>query len=219
MCPVSERRTDPDVSLPASPAADLLVVGLGNPGREYAGSRHNLGWSAVDAFARDSGIELSRKRWQGKVGTGTITGTRVWLLEPETYMNESGRSVKKALHDLDLPLERVWVVHDELDIPLGRLRIRVGGSAAGNNGVRSIIGALGGDGFPRFRIGIGKAAYKGSVAGVRHVLGGFRGRDAEVAAQVVLGTARAIRTGVEEGLDRAMNRFNREDWLQEEQEV
>lgn len=207
------------MSIPASPASGLLVVGLGNPGREFASSRHNLGWAAVDAFARDAGIDLSRKRWQGKVGSGTITGTKVWLLEPQTFMNESGRSVRKALHDLDLPLEQVWVVHDELDIPLGRLRIRVGGSAAGNNGVRSIIGALGGDGFARFRIGIGKAAHKGSAAGVRHVLGGFRGRDAEVAGQVVMGTARAIRTGIEEGLDRAMNRFNRQDWLEEEQEA
>jgi len=213
------RRTEPDVSVTPSPPSELLVVGLGNPGREYAESRHNLGWAAVDAFARDAGIEVSRKRWQGKVGAGTITGTKVWLLEPQTYMNESGRSVKKALHDLELSLDRVWVVHDELDIPLGRLRIRVGGSAAGNNGVRSIIGALGGDGFVRFRIGIGKAAHKGSAAGVRHVLGGFRGPDAEVASQVVLGTARAIRTGIEEGLDRTMNRNNREDWLEEEHEV
>ena len=207
------------MSLAPSPGTDLLVVGLGNPGPEYAGSRHNLGWSVVDTFARDAGIDLSRKRWHGKVGSGTVAGTRVWLLKPQTYMNESGRSVKKALHDLELPLERVWVVHDELDIPLGRLRIRVGGSAAGNRGVRSIIGALGGDGFVRFRIGIGKAAHKGSEAGVRHVLGGFRGRDADAAAQVVLGTARALRTGVEQGLERAMNRYNREDWLEEEQEA
>ncbi len=207
------------MSTPVPPASDLLVVGLGNPGREYAQSRHNLGWAAVDAFARDAGIELSRRRWRGKVGAGTITGTGVWLLKPQTYMNESGSSVKKALHDLELPLEHVWVVHDELDIPLGRLRIRTGGSAAGNNGVRSIIGALGGDGFVRFRIGIGKAAHKGREAGVRHVLGGFRGRDAELAAQVVRGTARALRTGVEQGLERAMNRFNREDWLEEDQEA
>jgi PTH1 family peptidyl-tRNA hydrolase len=216
---VHERRTEPDVSVPASAPSDLLVVGLGNPGREYADSRHNLGWAAVDAFARDAGIELSRRRWQGKVGSGTITGTKVWLLEPQTFMNESGRSVKKALHDLELPLDRVWVVHDELDIPLGRLRIRIGGSAAGNNGVRSIIGALGGDGFVRFRIGIGKASHKGREAGVRHVLGGFRGPDAEMAAQVVLGTSRALRNGVEEGLDRAMNHYNRVDWLEEEQDA
>lgn len=207
------------MSVPPSPSSDLLVVGLGNPGPEYARSRHNLGWAVVDTFAREAGIDLSRKRWNGKVGSGTIAGTRVWVLKPQTFMNESGRSVKKALHDLELPLDRVWVVHDELDIPLGRLRIRTGGSAAGNNGVRSIIGALGADGFVRFRIGIGKAAHKGSEAGVRHVLGGFRGRDAEAAEQVVLGTARALRTGVEEGLERAMNRNNREDWLQEEQEA
>ncbi|MBO0707521.1 MAG: aminoacyl-tRNA hydrolase [Candidatus Dormibacteraeota bacterium] len=207
------------MSASRSPSSDLLVVGLGNPGPEFAGSRHNMGWSVVDAFARDAGMDLSRRRWYGKVGNGTIAGTRVWLLKPQTYMNESGRSVKKALHDLELPLERVWVVHDELDIPLGRLRIRIGGSAAGNNGVRSIIGALGGDGFVRFRVGIGKAARKGSEAGVRHVLSTFRGRDADAAAQVVLGTAKALRTGVEEGLERAMNRYNREDWLQEEHEA
>ena len=197
----------------------LLWVGLGNPEPGMSRNRHNIGFMAVDTIAIRHGFGPWRQRFKGLVSEGSIAGEKILALKPQTYMNESGRSVKKALHDLGLPLERVWVVHDELDIPLGRLRIRVGGSAAGNNGVRSIIGALGGDGFPRFRIGIGKAAYKGSVAGVRHVLGGFRGRDAEVASQVVLGTARAIRTGVEEGLDRAMNRFNREDWLQEEQEV
>lgn len=218
-CPAFREGESIPVSASHPTASDLLVVGLGNPGPEFVNSRHNLGWAVVDAFARDAGIDVSRRRWLGRVGSGTIAGSTVWLLKPQTYMNESGRSVKKALHDLDLPLDRVWVIHDELDIPLGRLRIRLGGSAAGNNGVRSIIGALADPGFVRFRVGIGKAAHKGHDAGVRHVLGGFQGTDAEVAGQVVLATARAVRTGVVEGLDRAMNRYNREDWLREEQEV
>ncbi|MGH7922436.1 MAG: aminoacyl-tRNA hydrolase [Candidatus Dormibacteraceae bacterium] len=201
----------------APPASSVLVVGLGNPGAEYAGSRHNIGWTVLDAFARDTGIDVSRKRWSGKVGSGAVGGTRVWLLQPQTFMNESGRSVKKALHDLELPIDRIWVVHDELDLPLGRLRIRIGGSAAGNNGIRSIIGALGGrDGFVRFRVGIGKAQHRGREAGVKHVLSTFRGQDAEAARQAVQGTAAAVRTAIEEGLERAMTRYNRRDGLEDE---
>lgn len=206
----------PRESADPSPASEILVVGLGNPGSEYVHSRHNLGWEIVEALGRSTHIDISRKRWEGRVGRGEVAGKTVWLLEPQTYMNESGRSVKKALHDLDLPLEQVWVVHDELDLPLGRLRIRVGGSSAGNNGIRSIIGSLGGrDGFVRFRVGIGKAERKGREAGVRHVLGGFRGADADVARQAVDGTVAALRTALEEGLERAMNRYNRKDALEE----
>jgi peptidyl-tRNA hydrolase, PTH1 family len=192
-----------------APAEDLVIVGLGNPGPEFAGSRHNLGWSAVEAFGRKAGIELSRRRWRSRVGSGEVAGRRVWVLEPQTYMNLSGRAVSAAAQDLEVGLESVWVVHDELDLPLGRLRIRTGGSAAGNNGVRSIIGALHGDGFVRFRIGIGKPAGRGSEAGVRHVLGKPTPREREVTDAVVAGVADALALAVESGLDRAMNVYNR----------
>jgi PTH1 family peptidyl-tRNA hydrolase len=204
----SSDRARPADSSPAA-ADDLVIVGLGNPGPEFAGSRHNLGWRAVEAFGRKAGIDVSRQRWRSRVGSAELAGRRVWILEPQTYMNLSGRAVAAAVHDLDVGLESVWVVHDELDLPLGRLRIRTGGSAAGNNGIRSIIGALHGDAFVRFRIGIGKPQRRGSEAGVRHVLGKPSPREREVVEAVVAGVADALALAVESGLDRAMNVYNR----------
>jgi PTH1 family peptidyl-tRNA hydrolase len=203
------------MSSPATdfPSPEILVVGLGNPGPEYAETRHNVGWMAADEFAARAGIDLSRKRWHGRVGRGTVGAHHVWVLEPQTFMNLSGRSVKEARRDLELSLEQIWVVHDELDLPLGRLRIRIGGSAAGNNGIKSIIGSLGEGGFVRFRIGVDKPAHRGSASGVRHVLAPLRGPDRERAMVAIGGAAAALRTALEEGLDRAMNFYNRRNAL------
>ncbi|MGH7866936.1 MAG: aminoacyl-tRNA hydrolase, partial [Candidatus Dormibacteraceae bacterium] len=124
---------------------NLLVVGLGNPGAEYVGTRHNLGWACLERLAGLVGAEFDRKRWHSRLAQASFSGHHLWLIEPQTFMNLSGRAVAAAVKDLAIENEAVWVVHDELDLPLGRLRIRRGGSSAGHNGIRSIAGALGGD--------------------------------------------------------------------------
>ncbi len=198
------------MSTPAqTPDADLVVLGLGNPGPEYARTRHNLGWACLDAFAAKAGIELSRKRWRSRTGCGTVAGQRIWLLKPQTFMNLSGRAAFEAARDLGVGPESVWVVYDEMDLPLCRLRIRRGGSAAGHNGVRSVIASLHSDGFVRFRVGVGKPGRSGSVAGVGHVLGGFSKGEEEVIGTVIDGVSTALLTAVREGLTRAMDLYNR----------
>ncbi|HEY4024781.1 MAG TPA: aminoacyl-tRNA hydrolase [Candidatus Dormibacteraeota bacterium] len=192
-----------------TPDSDLIVVGLGNPGPEYAHTRHNLGWACLEAFAARTGIDLSRRRWRSRMGCGVVAGRRVWLLEPHTFMNLSGRAVFEAARDLDVGPESIWVVYDEMDLPLCRLRLRVGGSAAGHNGIRSIMASLHSDAFVRFRVGVGKQHAPGSGAGVSHVLGRFSRREAEVLDVVTRGVASALETAVTEGLTRAMDLYNR----------
>lgn len=192
-----------------TPDTDLVLVGLGNPGPEYRHTRHNLGWACLERFAAKNRLELSRRRWRSRVGCGEVAGRRVWLLEPQTYMNLSGRAVFEATRDLEVGADSVWVVYDEMDLPLCRLRIRVGGSAAGHNGIRSLIASLHSDAFVRFRVGVGKQARSGSSAGVGHVLGRFSGQEAEVIDRVIEGAAAALQTALEEGLTRAMDLYNR----------
>ena len=189
--------------------SDVLLVGLGNPGPEYSRSRHNLGWACLERFAGRSGIELSRKRWRSRMGCGEVAGRRLWLLEPQTYMNLSGRAVFEAVRDLELGPDNVWVVYDEMDLPLCRLRIKKGGSSAGHRGIESIIASLHSDAFVRFRVGVGKQPWPGSRAGADHVLGKFSSREAEALGSVIDGVAAAMETAVKDGLTRAMDLYNR----------
>jgi PTH1 family peptidyl-tRNA hydrolase len=152
-------------------------------------------------------VKIDRKRWQSLVGRSESRG--VWFVLPQTYMNLSGEAVAKALRDTKLTPEQLWVVHDELDLPLCRIRIRRGGSGAGHNGVLSIISALGTPDFVRFRVGIGKPARKGSPAGRSYVLGRFTKAEAERVPAIVDGVATALELALDAGLERAMERFNR----------
>jgi PTH1 family peptidyl-tRNA hydrolase len=190
-------------------AGDLVVVGLGNPGPEYSRTRHNIGLHCVEAFGERLGIQLTRRRWRSRVGSALVAGRRVWLLEPETFMNLSGRAVREAVRDLEVSQDCLWVVHDEMDLPLCRLRIRVDGSDAGHNGIRSIVAALGSDGFVRFRVGVGKQPAPGSTVGARHVLGRFSRAESEVVESVVRGVACALDAALKQGLTRAMDLYNR----------
>jgi PTH1 family peptidyl-tRNA hydrolase len=186
---------------------ERLIVGLGNPEADYADTRHNLGFACVRELARRLGTKIERKRWQSLVGHSEARA--VWLVMPQTYMNLSGHAVAKALRDTNLKPEQLWVVHDELDLPLCRLRIRRGGSGAGHNGVLSIISALGTPDFIRFRVGIGKPARKGSPAGRSYVLGRFTKAEAERMPTIVDGVATAMVVALDAGIERAMERFNR----------
>src|SRR6266852_8829257 len=186
---------------------EQLIVGLGNPESDYADTRHNLGFACVRELAGRMGVKIERKRWQSLVGHSE--SRRVWFVLPQTYMNLSGEPVATALRDTNLSTQQLWVVHDELALPLCRMRIRRGGSGAGHNGVLSIINALGTPDFARFRVGIGKPARKGSPAGRSYVLGRFTKAEAEQVPSIVDGVADALELALEAGMERAMERFNR----------
>ncbi len=186
---------------------ELLIVGLGNPERDYGATRHNMGFTCVRELARRWGVEIHQRLWHSSVGHSASRG--VWLVLPQTYMNDSGRAVAAALRSRGLEPSRTWVVHDELDLPLCRMRIRLGGSGAGHNGVLSIITALQTDEFVRFRVGVGKPAGKGSPAGIRHVLGRFNKEETKSLPSVVKGVADSLELALDEGLERAMDRYNR----------
>jgi PTH1 family peptidyl-tRNA hydrolase len=151
-----------------------LVVGLGNPGARYAGNRHNIGFMAVESLARRYGIGPFRKKFQGQVADGVIAGTRVLLLMPETFMNLSGQSVGEAARFHKIPLEDVIVLHDELDLPPGKVKVKQGGGHGGHNGLRDIDAHLGNP-YHRVRLGIGHPGHKDRVHG--HVLGDFAKAD------------------------------------------
>ena len=188
-----------------------LIVGLGNPESEYADTRHNMGFACVRELAHRLDVRIDKKRWRSLVARSETRG--VWLVLPQTYMNLSGEAVARALKDTGIAPQNTWVVYDELDLPLCRMRIKTGGSTAGHNGVRSIIDALGRDDFVRFRVGVGKPGGKGSAAGIRHVLGRFTKAEKELVPSVVSGVVDALEVALDAGIERAMDRFNRPNAL------
>lgn len=181
-----------------------LIVGLGNPETEYADTRHNLGFACIRALAERLDVKIDRRRWRSLVGRAESRG--VWLVLPQTYMNLSGEAVKAAVRDTGVEAAHVWVVHDELDLPLCRIRINRSGSGAGHNGVLSVISSLGTKDFPRFRVGIGKPAKN---RGVGHVLGRFTKAEADRVPKVVEGVVDALEMALDAGLERAMEKYNR----------
>ena len=183
-----------------------LIVGLGNPGDKYARNRHNVGFLAVDRIAERHRFPAWRRRFQALTTEATIGGERVVLLKPDTYMNESGRSVGEAARFLKIGLGDVVVLHDELDLVPGKLKVKVGGGLAGNNGLKSIKAHLHTDDFVRVRLGIGKPP--GRQEGVDHVL--RRPGKAEQAELdvVVAEAADAVELILVEGAEAAMTRFN-----------
>ncbi len=187
--------------------ADLLVVGLGNPGEEFRHTRHNVGADAVSILARRHGARLKAdKRTRAVHDTVTVDGRRVLLAIPMTYMNESGAAVAPLMRRAGVDPEHIVVVHDELDLPLAGLRLKEGGGLAGNNGLRSIKAHLKTDGFLRVRIGIGKPTSK--ERGADHVLSRFAKRErAEVDVTLEL-AADAVECILTDGIEAAMNRFN-----------
>ncbi|HXB64739.1 MAG TPA: aminoacyl-tRNA hydrolase [Solirubrobacteraceae bacterium] len=170
----------------ASGAVDWLIVGLGNPGREYARTRHNVGFMVADALAERWGLPRPKARFRGLLAEGRTGpgGPRVAVLWPQTYMNEAGRSAGPARGTYKLPLEQVVAVHDEIDIAFGEIRTRLGGGLAGHNGLKSLKRELGGGGFWRVRVGVGRPNSTDPEIVSAHVLGRFREPQEEVAALV-----------------------------------
>lgn len=179
------------------------IVGLGNPGREYAGTRHNIGFEVIDEVARRWNVRL--RPWKSAADVAVVTGRSAVLVEPQTFMNLSGDAVGKvaAFHKLE-PAD-VLVVVDEVQLPLGRIRLRRSGSAGGHNGLKSIIQHVGIE-FPRLRIGVGRGDPKWDLAD--HVLSRFGREEREAVVEAVNKAADAVEAFVDEGIEAAMNRFN-----------
>jgi PTH1 family peptidyl-tRNA hydrolase len=184
---------------------ELLVVGLGNPGREYSGNRHNVGWMVVEELARRHGASWKGK-FSGKFAELRLDGHRVGLLKPETFMNESGRSVSAAVRFFKLEPDAVLVVHDEMDLEPGRLQARSGGGLAGHNGLRSIAAHLKTPVFLRLRVGVGRPGRGDPRKGADYVLSNFTAEDD--ADTVVARAADAVERLDAEGLERAQAQFN-----------
>jgi PTH1 family peptidyl-tRNA hydrolase len=199
---------------------EFLVVGLGNPGEEYEFTPHNLGFLVVDRLAESNTVRVSRKENMSLVGLGSIRGKRVALAKPQTYMNVSGPAVKGLLDRYGLTPGQLVVVYDELDLPWGTLRIRPKGSAAGHNGIKSLIGSLGTSDFARVRLGIDRPG-RGRRAGegARFVLGRFGRAQKQEMEEAVARGADAVESIIAEGVEKSMAVFNRRaQGLQEEEE-
>jgi PTH1 family peptidyl-tRNA hydrolase len=187
-----------------------IVCGLGNPGREYERHRHNIGFMVVERLAERARAAFDRQKFEAEMAQGTLGQEKVLLLKPQTFMNLSGKSVAQAANFFKVVPADVLVVHDELDLPFGRLQLKAGGGAGGHNGLRSIHQLLGTDAFIRLRFGIGKPEgpnAKERVVG--HVLSGFSGEENATLDERIAAAADMAQAWVTEGLASAMNRYNR----------
>ena len=186
--------------------AEWIVAFLGNPGIKYNGTRHNAGFMAADAMEKKLGVSINKMRFKALTQTVDISGKKVLLMKPQTYMNLSGDAIVQAANFYKVPPERVIVVSDETALPIGRLRIRRGGSAGGHNGLKSVIARLGTDQFPRIRLGVGDKPHP-DYDMADWVLSAFKGQDAADMELVAKKAADAVECYITEGADRAMNRF------------
>jgi PTH1 family peptidyl-tRNA hydrolase len=182
-------------------------VGLGNPGRRYASTRHNIGFMAFDLLAKRHGLRFSGKQANAEIARGTIGNTAVILAKPQTYMNNSGLAVGWLARYYKVPMERVLIVYDDFDLPLGRLRIRAKGSAGTHNGLKSIIQHLGSQGFPRLRIGVDRPVVA-DASHINWVLGHFSKDEQSVLDEVLPRAVDAIEAILSDGIERAMNTYN-----------
>ena len=185
-----------------------LIVGLGNPGKEYQNTRHNIGFDVIDVIARQENISVTEKKHKALIGKGIIAGRKVILAKPQTYMNLSGESVRSLLDYYKADeTEELRVVSDDISLPPGQLRIRKKGSAGGHNGLKNIIAHLGHDCFQRIKMGVGEKPEGYDL--VDYVLGRFDGTDRKIMDQAALAAADAVRLILTEGADAAMNLYNK----------
>lgn len=185
-----------------------LIAGLGNPGLQYRYTRHNAGFLVAQALADTLDIPLKRVKFRCQIGEGKLEGTPLIIAKPLTYMNDSGSAVSSLLHYFKVPLERLLVIHDDLDLPLGVLRLRPGGGSAGQRGVQSIADKLGTSAFPRLRFGIGRPP--GRMDPADYVLEKFSASEQELLRMTLEQAAAAARAFIRDGLEKAMNQYNGE---------
>ncbi len=184
-----------------------LAVFLGNPGPRYTGTRHNAGFLAADALAKDKGLSVTRLRFQALTARWDLNGQGVLVMKPQTYMNESGQAVGQAARFYKIPPERVLVVSDDINLPCGRLRVRAKGSAGGHNGLKSIIAHLGSEDFPRIRVGVGAPPHGGDEQ-IDWVLGVPRNADWDAFSAACTRAARAVEDYILVGPEKTMEMYN-----------
>lgn len=191
-----------------------LIIGLGNPGRIYAQNRHNIGFRCITHLGKVYSIETKRRLCHSQVGGGTIDNVKVVLARPVTFVNQSGEAVGCLMHKYDLSPTDLLVIHDDLDLPLGKLRLRPGGSAGGHKGMNSIISALGSEDFPRIKVGIGRPTKEDGTAIndedgiVDYVLSDFTPKEDDIIKEAIAQVAKAVQSILTEGIIAAMNKFN-----------
>jgi PTH1 family peptidyl-tRNA hydrolase len=189
-----------------------LIVGLGNPGKSYAHNRHNVGFRCLNYFARRHSVRLDRRQCRARVGVAQVSSQRVLLARPATFVNLSGQSVACLVNKHHVHLGDLLVVYDDLDLPLGKIRLRQSGSSGGHKGMNSIISALGSGEFPRIRVGIGRPLGEKQVISeddiVNYVLSDFSPQEQTVIVPAIARTAEAIECFLNEGIEAAMNEFN-----------
>lgn len=183
----------------------FIIAGLGNPGKKYENTRHNMGFLVIDKLAEKNDIKVNKIKHKALVGDGFISGQKALLVKPQTYMNLSGDSLREAVSYYDVELENVIVIYDDFDLETGTLRIRKKGSAGSHNGMKSVIQQLGSGDFPRIRIGIGKS---GGLDWKDFVLGKVGDSDKDAIASVIDKAADAVMCILEKGIDKAMNEYN-----------
>jgi peptidyl-tRNA hydrolase, PTH1 family len=184
----------------------FLICGLGNPGREYRESRHNVGFMAVDQIARDLSIRLTRMQSRAMIGNGMLEQHKIILAKPQTFMNLSGQAIASLVKFYKLPLTQLLVIHDDMDLPFETLRLRGGGGSAGQKGLASTIDRLGTQDFPRLRIGIGRPSYRDATVGF--VLESFSNQEQQFLKNILERASKAVRTFILLGIEKAMTDFN-----------
>lgn len=183
-----------------------IIIGLGNPGREYEKTKHNVGFMAVDELASSLGIEMRKNKFQALYGEASVKGEKIVLVKPMTYMNLSGQSVRQVLDWYKPSLEEWAVAFDDMDLPVGNIRLREKGSSGGHNGIKSIIANLGAQEFLRVKIGVGRP--EAGVTVVDHVLTGFPKADRPKLEEAIQKALHALKTYIESDFQTAMNRYN-----------
>jgi PTH1 family peptidyl-tRNA hydrolase len=194
----------PGRSKQSSKEPPLIIVGIGNPGEKYAGTRHNVGFMLVDLLAERADIRLNDKRQDTVMGQGSMAGKNIVLAQPRTFVNKSGIAARYLTARFKTKPSGMLVVIDDLDLPVGKMRLRKSGGSGGHNGLNSINADLGTQEYPRLRIGIGRP----TEGAIKHVLGGFRGEEAKLLQETLEQAAIAVESWVEHGTDYAMNNFN-----------
>lgn len=189
-----------------------LIVGLGNPGDKYADTRHNIGFMVVGQLAARAGVTLKKSGHQGVYGAGRIAGEEVTFLLPQTFMNLSGASVGSACKSLGIDPGDLIVIHDDIDLPYGTLKIKSGGGHGGQNGIRHIKEVLGTGDFVRVKAGVGRGNERGDVSG--HVLSRFNAAERKKLEDFLMGTSEAVEKIIESGVPEAMNAYNNKDFSQ-----